>query len=205
MGERGWFIVLEGVDGSGKSTQAIRLRRHLEAEGRDVLHVREPGSTRAGERIREILLDPSLGELSPIAEVMLYQAARAQMVHEILRPALAAGRTVVCERWHYATSAYQGVAGRAGLDRVRQTSRLATGGLEPDVAILLDVEGEVAVERLGRPLDRIEARGDEYRAEVVQAFRDLFREGDPHLHVVSAAGTPDEVEARIREVVDRAR
>ena len=195
------FLVFEGVDGCGKSTQASRLVRRLEMRGRDVLHVREPGTTVAGERIRQLLLDPDLGDLTPIAEVFLYQAARAQLVAQVLRPALEAGRVVVCERWHYATQAYQGVAGGAGLEAVRITSELATRGLEPDRAILLDVPTSVATGRLGRDLDRIELRGEAYRARVAAALRDVFEEGDERLCRVSAAGTPDEVEARVWEAV----
>ncbi len=195
------FLVFEGVDGCGKSTQATRLVQRLEGMGRDVLHVREPGTTKAGERIRALLLDPALGELTPIAEVFLYQAARAQLVAELLEPALAAGRVVVCERWHYATSAYQGVAGGAGLDAVAETSRLATHGVEPDRAVLLDIQPKTAGSRLGSDLDRIEQRGHAYRAQVADALRVLFDGGGDRLRRVSAAGTPDEVEARVWEVV----
>jgi dTMP kinase len=200
VSRRGVFVVLEGLDGCGKSTQAVRLTARLERLGRDVLHVREPGSTRLGERLRALLLDPTLGEISPVSEVMLYQAARAQLVLEVLEPALGLGRDVVCERWHYATSAYQGVAGGAGLEVVERTSALATGGLEPDRAVLLDLPEADSNARIGRPLDRIERRGAAYRAQVGAAFRSLFRAGGT-LCTVSAAGTPDEVEARVWEAV----
>ena len=195
------FLVIEGVDGCGKSTQAERLVARARGLGRDVLHVREPGTTRAGERIRGLLLDPALGDLAPIAEVFLYQAARAQLVAEVLEPALAQGRVVVCERWHYATSAYQGVAGGAGLEAVAVTSRLATHGVEPDRAILLDVQDAVASSRLGSDLDRIEQRGEAYRARVAAALREVFDRGGERMRVVPAGGTPDEVEARIWEAV----
>jgi dTMP kinase len=197
---RGVFVVLEGLDGCGKSTQAARLVARLQARGRDVLHVREPGSTRLGERVRALLLDPDLGEVAPVSEVFLYQAARAQLVREVLDPALAAGRDVVSERWHYATAAYQGVAGGAGLDAVTVTSRLATGGLDPDRAVLLDLPGDDSQARIDRPLDRIERRGAAYRARVAAGFRALFAAGGP-LRTVSASGTPEEVEARVWEAV----
>jgi len=195
------FVVLDGIDGCGKSTQAVRLRRRLEGLGRRVLHVREPGSTALGERLREALLDPALGEVVPIAEVFLYQAARAQLVHEAIRPALAEGRDVVCERWHYATAAYQGVGGGAGLEAVRVTSALATEGTEPDRAILLDVPDRLAGERLGALLDRIEQRGDAYRSRVAEAFRLVFAREPGRLRIVGAVGPPAEVEARIWEAV----
>jgi len=195
------FLVLEGVDGSGKSTQASRLAARLQAEGRSVLHVREPGGTRAGERIRTLLLDPALGEIAPITEVLLYQAARAQLVAEVLEPALNGPQVVICERWHYATSAYQGVAGGAGREAVALSSRLATGGLEPDRAVLLDVPEAVAGRRLGTSLDRIEQRGSVYRATVARALREIFLEDPERRRIVPATGDVEEVGARVWEAV----
>lgn len=197
----GVFLVLEGVDGCGKSTQAGRLAERLRAVGRDVLHVREPGATAAGERIRDVLLDPDSGDITPMAEVFLYQAARAQLVKEVLEPALAAGRDVVCERWHYATSAYQGIAGDLGLEPVRITSALATGGLEPGRAVLLDVDDAVAGSRLGETLDRMEQKGDAFRARVAEALRSVFGAGDDSLRILNARGTVDEVSERVWEAV----
>ncbi len=195
------FLVLEGIDGCGKSTQAVALKERLEAGGRRVLHVREPGSTRVGERVRSVLLDTTLGEIEPITEVFLYQAARAQLVAELLRPALADGIDIVCERWHYATSAYQGVGAGAGLGAVATTSALATGGLEPDRAVLLDLPEKSAGARLGGDLDRIERRGAAYRAKVAAALRTLFEADGNRLRVVDARGAPDEVSGRVWEAV----
>ncbi len=197
----GVFLVLEGVDGCGKSTQADRLRRRIEREGRKALHVREPGGTPAGERIRELLLDRATGDLAPIAEVFLYQAARAQLVRDVLRPTLQAGTDVVCERWHYATRAYQGVAFGAGVEAVDATSALATGGLEPARALLLDLPQREAGERLGAELDRIEVRGEDYRTRVADALRDLFAQGGERFRIVSAEGSIEDVEARVWEAV----
>jgi dTMP kinase len=191
------FVVLDGIDGTGKTTQARRLCARLEALGRAVVHAREPGGTLLGERVRALLLDPSLGDVAPMAEVFLYQACRAEIVQQLVRPALERGTDVVCERWHYATTAYQGIAGGAGEGAVRATSALATGGLEPDRAILLDLPDAVAGARLGRLLDRIEGRGAEFRSRVGDAFREVFRRGAPRCRVVSAAGTPEEVEERV--------
>src|SRR5690349_19262464 len=134
----GRFVVLEGLDGCGKSTQARRLAERLARAGRDVVHAREPGGTPAGERIRALLPGPTLGEIEALTEVLLYQAARAELTARVIRPALARGAVVVCERWHYATSAYQGAAGGASPEAVARSSALATGGLEPDRAVLLD-------------------------------------------------------------------
>jgi dTMP kinase len=198
---RGRFVVLEGLDGCGKSTQARRLAQRLVAAGHAVLHTREPGGTSAGERVRAVLLDPALGEIDPLTEVLLYQAARRQLVVEKIRPALDRGEIVVCERWHYATQAYQGAAGGASAEDVATSSRLATGGLEPDRAVLLDLPDAEAQARIARPHDRIESRGDGYRARVAAGFRRLFASDPARMRVVRADGTPEEVEARVWEAL----
>lgn len=205
MAGHGIFIVLDGLDGCGKSTQARRLRDRLRGAGHEVVHAREPGGTPLGERVRAILLDPELGDVAPLAEVFLYQASRAQIVDAVIRPALDAGRVVVCERWHYATRAYQGAyqgAGRPASDQaLEQSSRLAVGRTEPQRAILLDMPADQADARLGRLLDRVEARGDDYREAVGERFRAIFA-GDPQrMRVVSALGSVDEVAARVWEAV----
>ena len=198
----GRFVVLEGIDGCGKSTQAARLAARLEGLGRDVLHTREPGGTLLGERVRALLLDKGLGEIDPRAEVFLYQAARAQIAAEVIGPAVAAGRVVICERWHFATMAYQtaahgATATGAPADMVRDTSAWATGGVEPDRALLLDLSVDGSRARIERDLDRIEARGDDYRAAVGARYREIFAVDAERLRIVSAAGSRDDVEARV--------
>jgi dTMP kinase len=197
----GRFVVLEGLDGGGKSTQARRLAERLRGLAREVVHTREPGGTPAGERIRALLLDPAFGDVDPLCEVLLYQAARRQLVTQVIAPAVSRGAVVVCERWHYATSAYQGAAGGADPEAIGVSSRLATGGLEPDRAVLLDLPSEAAVVRIDRPHDRIESRGALYRSRVGEGFRALFRADPARCRIVSAVGTPDEVEARVWEAV----
>ncbi len=201
----GTFLVLDGIDGCGKSTQARRLSLHLERLGHKVLHTREPGGSVLGERVRGLLLDPELGDIAPMAEVFLYQASRAQLVEEVIRPALARGEVVVCDRWHYATTAYQGayegVGRRAGEDALRISSALATGGTEPDRAVLLDMPAGDADKRVGTERDRLESRGDAYRARVTERFRAIFAEEPEQRRSVNAEGTMDEVEARVWEAV----
>jgi dTMP kinase len=197
----GLFLVLDGPDGAGKSTQVARLAERLKAAGHDVLAVREPGGTVAGERIRSLLLDPAAGELDPVTELFLYQASRRRLVVERIRPALAAGRTVLCDRWHTATRVYQGAAGGAGAALIDATTRAATDGLEPRRAVLLDVPDEVARARMARPLDRMEGKGEAFRARVRAGFRALFS-GDPdRLRVVDASGDVDAVAERVWEAV----
>ena len=133
---RGRFITVEGPDGGGKTTQAGRLADALRAAGADVLLTREPGGTRLGERVRSILLDNETGVHAPIADALLFNAARAQHVAEVILPALAAGRTVICARYADSTLAYQGYGGGLPLDQLRQIQAAATQGLQPDVTVL---------------------------------------------------------------------
>jgi dTMP kinase len=198
----GLFLVLEGADGSGKTTQAQRLAARLRALGRVVEAVREPGGTAVGERVRALLLDPAVGEVDAVTEVLLYQAARRRLVVERIRPALEAGHDVVCDRWHYSTTAYQGAGGGADPAVIRLTTKVATDGLEPRRALLLDVPDAVATARIARPLDRIERRGAEYRRRVAAELRRLFRSGDPDRYVVvDGARGEDEVAASVWESV----
>lgn len=193
--KRGVFIVLEGADGCGKSTQATRLAKALGARGRRVLHVRDPGGTRLSEAVREILLDSRTGELSVAAETFLYVAARAQLVAETIRPALAAGKVVVCERWTLSTEVYQGVAGGFGADAVRDVARLACGDVRPDRVIVLDVAVGGGLARLSRAKDRMEKKSDAFHARVVRGYRRLARERAEC--VVVPPGPPDATAARV--------
>jgi dTMP kinase len=192
---RGRFIVLEGADGCGKSTQAARLAERLNAAGRRALHVRDPGGTRLSEAVRRILLDPGTGGLSVESETFLYMAARAQLVAEVVRPALAEGAVVICERWTLSTEVYQGLAGGFGAANVRRVARFASGGVEPDLVVVLDVAVGGGLARLARAKDRMESKGDEFHAKVVRGYRRLAR-GRRNCVVVPAASA-DEVASRV--------
>ncbi len=201
----GIFLVLDGLDGCGKSTQARRLSERLRETGRTVIHTREPGGTALGEQVRDLLLDRELGDIAPLAEVFLYQASRAQLVDTVVAPALAEGHVVVCERWHYATRAYQGayagVGRAAGEDALRQSSQMAVGETEPQRAILLDMASQDTEARIGSDPDRLESRGETYRRHVAERFRAIFAEDPQRCRVVSAAGSMEDVEGRIWEAV----
>jgi len=162
----GRFLVIDGPDGSGKSTQVARLSARLGGSG---LALREPGATPLGEAIRDLLLHSEV-EPEPLAEMLLYQAARAQLVATVIRPALAQGRTVLLDRYWYSTAAYQGYG--LGLDPewVRRVSAVATGGLEPDAVVFLDLDPEVGLGRLPGGRDRIERRPLEYHRRVRAGF-----------------------------------
>jgi dTMP kinase len=190
------FIALEGVDGSGKTTQAARL---AEALGSETLLVREPGGTAAGERIRELLKDGET-RLDPMAELLLFLAARAQLVNEVIKPAIEAGRDVVCDRFGDSSVAYQGHARGLGAERVEELCDLATGGLWPDLTLLLRLHPEVAAERIaaeGRAADRFEGEGMELQRRVAEGYEEVARRHLDRVRVVDASGEPDEVHAAV--------
>jgi dTMP kinase len=195
------FISLEGVDGSGKSTQARLLADALSAEGRDVVAVREPGGTAAGERIRELLLDPA-ATISPWAEALLYAAARAELVHEVIRPALARRAVVVADRFVDSSLAYQGVARGLGIDEVLEANDLGTGGLLPDRTVVIDVPEELAARRRRHDPDRIEAAGADFQRAVARGFEAVARRFPERVVVVSGDGSKADVAARVRAAVD---
>jgi dTMP kinase len=165
------FITFEGVDGSGKTTQARLLAESLRAAGRDVVDTREPGGTPLGEQVRELLL---AGErLAPWTETTLFAAARAQLVDEVIRPALARGADVVCDRYIDSSLAYQGLARGLGVERVLELNLLATGGLLPDRTFLIVLPLEEAAKRQDGTPDRIEREGGEFASKVDRAYREL--------------------------------
>jgi dTMP kinase len=200
---RGRFWVLDGIDGCGKSTQAALLVRALEEPDAPPLHLREPGSTRAGERIREVLLDPGV-ELGAAAQALLFTAARRQMQDELVRPALLEGRSVVCERFHAATFAYQAVAGGLDEEALLALLRSWAGEPRPDLVILLELDPAEAARRRG-DRDRFESQREDFHARVAAGFRryaERVRESEP-LAVVDARGTEEEVHQRVLAEVRR--
>jgi dTMP kinase len=200
MAPKARFIVLDGIDGCGKSTQARRLAEHLtRASGVPALHLREPGSTRAGERIRELLLARE-HDLDPGVELLLFAAARRQTLRELVAPALAAGRDVVCERFHASTFAYQAVAGGLPEDDVLALLGRWSNDPEPDALVLLDVDPREAAVRRGAPTDRIEAKGLEFQVRVADGYR-RFAVLRPATRVVDGRGSVDEVARAVRRAV----
>lgn len=198
---KGLFVVLEGPDKSGKSTQARMLVESLRARGLDVLHTREPGGTAAAEAIRRVLLDPTL-TVSPTAELFLYEASRAQHTDEVLRPALAEGKVVVCERYTMSTDAYQGVARGLGLSVTGPLNRSATRGLKPALTVVIDIpDGEFGDRDKARELDRMERENAAFRVKVRRAYRQLAKRDKAAL--VDGTRLPDAVHRDILARVEK--
>lgn len=185
----GRFVVLEGGDGCGKSTQVGLLAGRLRGHGFDVVETREPGGTALGAAIRALLLDG--GDVAPVAEALLMAADRAQHVAEVVRPALERGAWVVADRYVPSSLVYQGLVRGLGVDAVEQVSAWATGGLEPDVVVVLDVDDAVAEGRRAPEADRMEREGDGFHAEVRAAYRRLATERG--WRMVDGAGAVDAV------------
>ena len=194
----GLFVVLEGGDASGKSTQARQLADRLRSNGRDVVETFEPGATQTGAAIRALLLDGD-GPVDPTTEALLLAADRAQEVTDVIRPALGRGADVVSDRFVPSSLAYQGVGRGLGVERVEKLNRWATGGLEPDVVVVLDVDEAVATSRRDAPGDRLERAGAEFHAAVRDAYRTLG--ADRGWVVIDGNDDPELVSERVWAVV----
>ncbi|MBR3464791.1 MAG: dTMP kinase [Clostridiales bacterium] len=201
---KGIFITFEGIDGCGKSTQTALCREWLESLGKTVLLVREPGGTRIGEKIRELLLDKANGAMAPMAELFLFEAARAQIVEETIKPALAEGKAVICDRFFDSSFAYQGCARGLGAEMVSRINKDATGGLAPDITFFLDITVDQAIMRRegrGGEKDRIESAGDAFQEKVRQGFIRAASE-DSRIVTIDASDSPEVIFKQIQEKIE---
>jgi dTMP kinase len=196
----GKFVVLDGPDGCGKTTQARLLAEWLKEHGVAVESFRDPGDTAIGEKIRQILLAPEHNAMNTRTELLLYMAARAQLWAEKIAPALERKRCVVLDRWLSSTCAYQGHAGGFGMDKVKKIAADSLERVWPDLTIILDVDLETASQRLNRDLDRMEQKGDGYHQKVREGFLQLAKEQE-NFSVVDGTGDVKTVHKRIKQVI----
>ena len=197
----GLFLVVEGPDGAGKTTQIDLLAQFLAQAGSPPVVTREPGGTPVGQAIRDVLLDPSHTGMAPEAEALLYAADRAQHVHEVIRPALDAGRVVVSDRYLDSSLAYQGLARGLGVGRILEISTWATGGLLPDLVVLLDTSTELARGR-STGTDRLEQESAAFHRRVAEAYWALARTYAHRFAIVEGTRPPAEVAAEIHRRVE---
>ena len=201
---KGIFITFEGIDGCGKSTQLGLLKEDFLKEGIEFIEVREPGGTPVGEKIRTILLDKKNDSMTRMAELLLFEAARAQITEEVIIPALASGKNVICDRFYDSTSAYQGYANKMGRDLTDFLNLKATAGVSPDLTVLLDIDPETAFKR--RALrdageeDRIEMQGLSYQQMVREGYLELAKEQD-RIKIIDASQPVDVIYQEIRKQI----
>lgn len=210
MPMKGTFITFEGIEGCGKTTQIKLLAEALRCDGRDIVLTREPGGTTIGERIRSVLLDSAHRQMAPIAELLLYASARNQHVEEVIIPSLEAGKTVLCDRYADATTAYQGAARNIDPGVLKAVHDVATEGLWPSLTVLLDLP---ASEGLGRAMDRnlrdaeasredrFEREALDFHERVRAGYLAIAKEEPKRFAVIDASGKVDEVQKRIRKAV----
>jgi dTMP kinase len=192
---RSMFVTFEGLDGSGKSTQAELLRARLEADGVEVVATREPGGTEIGEKVRDLVLHG--GHVTPWAEALLYAAARAQHVDEVIRPALERGASVISDRYLDSSVAYQGVGRELGLERVLDLNLAAVGGLLPDRTFLLSLDVSEIGARLRREHDRLERESEEFHERAASGYRELAERFPERIVVLDAGHPVDELAGEV--------
>jgi len=201
---KGVLITFEGVEGSGKTTQMNMLHAHLIRMKVDVVATHEPGGTRLGEEIRRILLNPSFREMHPLTETVLYAADRAQHVYEVIKPALEAGKVVLCDRYLDSSLAYQGVARGVGLEGVRNLNEWITDDLYPDLTFLLEIPFRVGLKRLekrNKAMDRMEGQPESFHQQVQEAYRTLAKFFPSRYVVLNGADKPENIHHRVMEEV----
>jgi dTMP kinase len=199
---RGYFITLEGPDGSGKSTQVGLLKKYLTERGLEIVLTREPGGTKISEKIRDIILDTCNTEMSPITEALLYAASRAQHVHEIIKPGILAGKVVICERYVDSSVVYQGIARGLGADTILAINSIATQEVMPDLTFLFDMNPEVALNRKIRDndADRLELEDIQFHKKVYNGYREIAKDNN-RFRIIDASGSVDEIHRDIIEAV----
>ncbi|MFC1658208.1 dTMP kinase [Candidatus Omnitrophota bacterium] len=201
--KRGKFITFEGPEGSGKSTQANLLARYLKSKGKKAIFLREPGGTGPSEKIRRILLDKANHNISALAEMLLYMAARAQLIQEVIKPALEKGYFVICDRFLDSTLAYQGYGLGVDLSLIKHLARFVTCGLEPDLTIFLDVGVKRGLRACGRELDRIEQRPISFHQRVRQGYLRLAARYPSRIKIIKPGKDRNITQDKIRKIIEK--
>lgn len=201
MIKKGVFVTFEGPEGSGKTTHSRLLVEFLRKNGHRVLYTREPGGTFISEKIRKILLDPENKGMDVVCEMLLYMAARAQIIKEKIRPELEKGNIVICDRFIDATVAYQGYAGGLDIKIIKNIGRLVTRGLQPDLTFLLDIETKRGLLRTGKYKDRIEKKPLSYHRKVREGYLAIARREPKRVKIVTAIGDITETQEKIKDIV----
>ena len=198
-----FFITIEGPDGSGKSTQTRLLADHLKDKGYDVLFTREPGGTEIGDQIRRVIMSLDNKRMSPQAEFLLFSASRAQLVREVIQPKLAAGGVVVCDRFYDSSLAYQGYGHQLNLDQLRSVTEFVTGGLVPDLTLLLDLPSDVGLNRRREAglWNRLDDYDLAFHERVRAGYLQLAEAESQRWVVIDATRSPDEIQESVREAV----
>jgi len=200
---KGKFITFEGSEGCGKSTQSRLLYEYLKRKGYRVIYVREPGGTKISEKIRKILLDPKNLKMSGACETLLYMAARAQIVTEVIRPALKNGKIVISDRFLDSTVVYQGYGLGMNIKTIKNIGEFATSGIKPDLTIFLDLAAQKGLERCGRVKDRIELRPLSYHQRVRNGYLKLAHLEPKRIRIIKVDKTKNKTQRKIRELADR--
>ena len=202
--KRGAFITFEGVEGCGKSTQSGLLHEALKKRKAGCVYTREPGGTKLGEKIREIILHSKGVEISDQSELFLFEAARSQIVKEVISPALKAGKTVICDRFSDATFSYQGYGGKIPLDSIKILDRIATGGLKPDLTVLLDVDTVTGLKRAkSKGVDRMELKDIAYHKRVRAGYLALARRDRSRIKVIKVTGSIEDTFGAVMREAER--
>lgn len=200
----GLFITMEGLDGSGKTTQLELLKQHLEDKGFNVVLVREPGGTKISEKIREIILDIDNKEMDYMTEALLYSASRAQLVNEVIMPNLKKGNIVLCDRFVDSSLVYQGIGRKLGIDIVKKINNIATGGLIPDMTFFLDIKPKYALERKKqqKKLDRIESEKINFYNFVYNGYKIIIEKDSERIKIIDATKSIEDIQTELIKNLD---
>ncbi|MCI5805221.1 MAG: dTMP kinase [Clostridium sp.] len=201
----GIFITMEGPDGSGKTTQIDLLKKYLEHRGYDIVIAREPGGTTIGEAIREIILNPDYKEMGHMTELLLYASARAQLVNQVIKPALAGGKAVICDRFVESSAVYQGIGRGLGVDTVYEVNNFALGDVKPKLTIFMDLDAEDGIKRKKKQaeLDRMEQEDLSFHKRVVEGYRQLAKLYPERIVPINATLPIDEIHSMIVQEVEQ--